>query len=105
MKKLLFLTSITIAMFFVAGCVINKPYQNSATLNGNEKNILCNKEKNCCTKDEDCQYVWFTGACNTPEYVAKIQKENESNGLRNIEAPSRDNVTCTCGNAKCVTRN
>lgn|GEM_PF-1714455 len=63
----------------------------------------CNKEENCCVKDADCRYVWFTGVCNTPEYVAKIKKESEARGVMNGEAPRRDNVTCTCENAKCVT--
>jgi hypothetical protein len=67
--------------------------------------IKCDKSDNCCVQNEDCQYISYTGGCNTPEYVAKIQKEAEKKGLRNGEAPLRKNVTCTCESSKCVTHN
>jgi len=66
---------------------------------------LCNKENNCCVEDSDCQYIWYTGGCNTPEYVAKTQKEAQKQGILLGEAPSRENVTCTCENHKCITHN
>jgi uncharacterized protein YceK len=65
--------------------------------------IQCNKEENCCTTDKDCEYAWFTGSCNTPEYVAKRQKEAQEQGMHYGEAPPRENVTCTCENSKCIT--
>lgn len=74
-------------------------------LTSTKEKLLCNKEENCCVKNEDCKYIWVTGACNTPEYVAKIQKEAEKQGRRNGEAPPRENVTCTCESNKCVTHN
>jgi hypothetical protein len=63
----------------------------------------CNKEENCCIKNEDCGYAWFTGRCNTPEYVSKRMRVAEEKGLHLGEAPPRENVTCTCENNKCVT--
>lgn len=70
-----------------------------------KEKLLCNKEENCCVKNEDCKYIWVTGACNTPEYVTKIQKEAEAQERRNGEAPPRENVTCTCESNKCVIHN
>ncbi|MDD2516045.1 MAG: DUF2569 family protein [Candidatus Gracilibacteria bacterium] len=64
---------------------------------------ICNKEENCCTINEDCKYIWYTGGCNTSEYVAKMQKEAQEKGALIGEAPRRENVTCTCENNKCVT--
>jgi hypothetical protein len=65
--------------------------------------VTCTKENNCCKKEDDCKYIWFTGQCNTPEYITKVQKENEKRGLRQGEAPYRENVTCTCENNACLT--
>jgi len=67
--------------------------------------LLCSKEENCCMTNDDCKYIWFTGACNTPEYVTKTQKEAEAQGIHNGEAPPRENVSCTCESNKCVTHN
>lgn len=61
------------------------------------------KEKNICATDSDCEYIWYTGSCNVPEYVAKIQKEQLEKGMLIGEAPPRENVTCTCENNKCIT--
>ena len=61
------------------------------------------KNEDSCNQNDDCKYIWFTGGCHTPEYVAKIQKEAESVGRRNGEAPSRENVFCTCESNVCVT--
>ena len=71
--------------------------------NQNNLQVSCKKEENCCVKDGDCEYIWFTGACNTPEYVAKTQIENEEKGLFLGEAPPRENVTCTCESNRCIT--
>lgn len=78
---------------------------NSSTSVSTTPKVSCDKEENCCIKDEDCKYIWFTGGCNTPEYIAKIQKEAAAAGIRNGEASPRDNVTCTCENTKCITHN
>ena len=67
--------------------------------------VSCYKEENCCVKDADCTYVWFTWKCNTPEYVAKKQKEAAELWISLGEAPKRDNVTCTCEQSQCVTHN
>lgn len=66
------------------------------------KVVTCTKDNNCCKKDNDCKYIWFTSGCNTPEYVTKVQKENEKRGLRQGEAPYRENVTCTCESNTCL---
>ena len=73
--------------------------------NSTKTKLSCNKEENCCVTNDDCKYIWFTGACNTPEYVTKTQKEAEAHGRRNGEAPPRENVTCSCESNKCVTHN
>jgi hypothetical protein len=66
-----------------------------------EKDLI----NNFCKVDDDCQYIWYTGGCNTPEYVAQKQKETKEKGMSMEEAPERENVTCTCNNNKCVTHN
>lgn len=70
-----------------------------------DRDFLCKREENCCLKDDDCKYVWVTGACNTLEHVAKKQKESTNQGRREGEAPPRENVICTCELNKCVTHN
>ena len=75
------------------------------TLETPEVVVSCNKEENCCTRNEDCEYIWFTGECNTPEYIAKKQKEAAALGISLGEAPKRDNVSCTCEQSQCVTHN
>jgi cytochrome c-type biogenesis protein CcmE len=65
----------------------------------------CKKDENCCTKNDDCRYISYTGSCNTPEYVTRVQKEAATQGRRNGEAPPRDNVTCTCERNSCITHN
>ncbi|MDD4409531.1 MAG: peptidoglycan-binding domain-containing protein [Candidatus Pacebacteria bacterium] len=65
----------------------------------------CTKENNCCSADNDCNYVWFTGGCNTNEYVARILKESVRSGKTIGEALVRDNVSCSCENSKCMTHN
>ena len=69
-----------------------------------EDNVLIDKEKNICLTDSDCEYIWVTGACNTPEYVARIMKKcQDGSGPCLLEAPPRENVTCTCESNKCIT--
>ncbi|MBU0760893.1 MAG: hypothetical protein KJ600_02320 [Nanoarchaeota archaeon] len=64
----------------------------------------CSKEENCRVENENCQYVWFTGRCNTPEYVSQVMNKCEDgSGPCQSEALSRENVVCTCENNKCVT--
>jgi len=62
----------------------------------------CNKVL-YCSKNEDCQYVWFTGGCYNPEYVGPCATENAEHGYYAGEAPPREGVTCTCENNKCIT--
>ncbi len=66
---------------------------------------MCQKTDNCCTKNEDCKYIWYTGSCNTPEYVAEVQKKATGQGRINGEAPRRENVSCTCDSNRCTTHN
>jgi hypothetical protein len=67
---------------------------------------LCDKQKNCCTKNEDCQYIWFAGGCYTPEYIKIIMDRCEDgSGPCPSEAEPRDNITCACENNKCITNN
>jgi hypothetical protein len=60
---------------------------------------------NVCKENTDCEYIWYTGGCYTPEYVAKKYKEAEEKGMNIGEAPPRDNVICTCESSKCITHN
>jgi hypothetical protein len=62
---------------------------------------IVDKSNNVCSQNSDCQYIWFTGGCYTPEYVAKVQKS----GVRNGEARRREGVTCTCEQNMCKTHN
>lgn len=108
-KMIVVLFVLTIAIL-VSGCVKISEYQpgivqNQTDVNQNETALSCDKEANCCLVDEDCQYIWYTGGCNTPEYVAKKLKEAQEKGIYIGEAPLRENVTCTCENDKCVTHN
>lgn len=64
---------------------------------------VCTKENNCCTLDSDCTYIWYAGSCNTPEYIAKKQKEAKEQGILIGESPSQTSGTCTCENNICVT--
>jgi len=89
----------------VSGKLFVKTSTSNLENNSNKVGYVCDKEENCCVKNEDCKYIWYAGGCYTPEYVAKSQKEAEKQGRRNGEAPPRDNVTCTCEYNKCVTRN
>lgn len=55
--------------------------------------------------NEDCKYIWYAGGCNTSEYITKVQKDAQENGMHIGEAPPRENVTCTCETNKCLTHN
>lgn len=101
---------LVVILFLIIGAIVfGKSFTKTQTsdLKNNSTNtkFSCDKEENCCVSNEDCKYVWFTGACNTPEYVTKIQKEAESQGRYNGEAPPRENVTCACESNTCVTHN
>lgn len=62
------------------------------------------KEQNICQKNSDCKYIWQTGGCHTIEYVEKIMDAcQDGSGPCPSEAESREGVTCTCENQKCVT--
>ena len=66
---------------------------------------ICVKENNCCDKNNDCEYFWYTGGCQTPEYVSKVNEENAKIGLRPGESPPFDGkVNCTCESKKCIAR-
>jgi hypothetical protein len=69
-----------------------------------KKDIVSNDlENNICSINSDCQYVSYTGGCNTPEYVAKKQKEAKEQGISIGEAKPLQNVTCACESNKCIT--
>jgi hypothetical protein len=95
---------ITIITIVFGKSLINTQVGNFES-NSTKTKLSCNKEENCCVTNDDCKYIWFTGACNTSEYVTKIQKEAEAEGKRSGEAPPREDVTCSCESNKCVTHN
>lgn len=64
---------------------------------------VCEKSDNCCTVYSDCEYIWFTGGCNTPEYVDKVLAAASANGTHLGEARQREGVTCGCESNKCIT--
>jgi len=103
----LFLKNKKIQIPILNDCLIKCPDNSVVTCDKKCPTIpsSCNKEENCCSTNEDCKYIWYTGVCNTPEYVAKRQKEAEAQGIRNGEAPPRENVTCSCESNKCITYN
>ena len=68
-----------------------------------EDKVIIEKENNMCASNADCEYIWYTGGCNTPEYVGKEQQAALEKGIFIGEAPSREGVTCTCEENKCVT--
>lgn len=109
MKNKLILVLVVIFLLTAIAIVFGKSLIKTQTTdlenNTNKTKFSCSKEENCCVTDDDCKYIWFTGACNTPEYVTKTQKEAEAQGRRNGEAPPRENVTCSCESNKCVTHN
>lgn len=79
---------------------------NSKILDNEKKPIesFCKKEDNCCIKDKDCSFIWYTGGCFTMEYVLKKQEEAKKGHGFIGEAPKRDDVkiTCSCENNKCI---
>jgi len=95
MRTVISIVMMIVGVVALTGCTQKNP----------EVAVSCDKEENCCTKNEDCEYIWFTGKCNTPEYIAKKQKEAAALGISLGEAPKRDNVTCTCEQSQCVTHN
>ena len=105
MKKTIALSLLSLAVLFLAGCGNKQITQYQPTVQPKISEQICNKEENCCAINEDCKYIWYTGGCNTSEYVAKKQKEAQEKGMFISEAPRRENVTCTCENNKCVTHN
>ncbi len=60
-------------------------------------------ERNVCAADADCEYIWFTGGCATPEYVGRVSRQAACEGLHIGEALPRDGVSCTCEKSVCVT--
>lgn len=68
----------------------------------NKQNDLIN---NICSENNDCKYIWYTGGCYIPEYIAERQKKNQEQGLSISEAQPRENVTCLCENNVCITHN
>jgi len=98
----IFLLSITVIVF---GKSFVKTQTSNLENNSNKTKLSCDKEENCCVTNDDCKYIWFTGACNTPEYVTKTQKEAAAQGRHDGEAPPRENVTCTCESNRCITHN
>lgn len=99
-QKAIIILLILASIIFVAGYI-----KLSQDRSKGAQNLSCNKKENCCVVNEDCKYIWFTGGCNTQEYVSKILKDAEEQGMKIGEAPLRENVTCTCENNKCVTHN
>ena len=93
--KLFTLIFLGIILLIIVVFVLNGIFKNSVV-------FMCQKSNNCCSIDSDCKYIWYTGSCNTPEYVDKIQ--HQSGGPSNSEAPwSPAPVNCSCENNKCIT--
>ena len=106
-QKTIFFLLILIPIIFFSGCMKisenklkNTPNQD--VVKEDKPRLSCNKEENCCTKNEDCNYFKYTGECNTPEYVAKAQKEAQEKGLLIGEAPLQNDAACACKNNQCV---
>lgn len=94
MNKILFL-GLILGILFLVGCTVNESID--------EDFFFIDKENNLCEIDSDCEYIWYTGECHTPEYVAKQQKEAQEQGRNIGEIPLREGVTCSCENYKCIT--
>lgn len=105
MKKLIILGFLFLGVIFLVGCGNKQIIQTQPAKQPPTSKQVCDKEANCCMKNEDCKYFWYLGGCSTPEYVARKQKEAQEQGMNIGEAPPRENVTCTCENNKCVTHN
>jgi hypothetical protein len=103
MKKTITLSFLFLTVLFLTGCENRQITQQQPTVQPKALEQICNKEENCCTLNEDCKYIWFTGGCNTSEYITKVQKKAQAEGTSYRDAPRRENVTCTCENNKCVT--
>jgi hypothetical protein len=91
----------------IANCSLSPSYSCHGP-DAESANTSCNKAANCCEKDADCKYIWYTGSCNTPEYVEAQNNETLGGGPHPSEAPKRENVTCTCEKrenvqGKCIT--
>ena len=93
-------------IFGIVGVLVIIGITTIAFIKQNQTAPFCDKEENCCVKDEDCQYIWFAGGCYTPEYVSKVmEKCKDGNNPCPSEVPPKKNVTCICENNKCVTHN
>ena len=92
-----------LGILVLSGYVVNEITNEDSNIIEDENNIVIDKENNICEIDSDCEYIWYTGECNTPEYAAKKQKEAQEQGMNIGEAPPREGVTCTCENNKCIT--
>jgi len=103
-----------IIILIMLGVVSYFIYQNTQLKNG-KINIptrspttgtsACVKENDCCNENNDCEYFWYTGGCQTPEYVKKVNEENAKRGLRQGEAqPFDGKVNCACENKTCLAR-
>ena len=101
-KSILILVVVLVAVFAV---IYSKLLENKLNNDSIKTIYSCNKEENCCVNNADCQYIVFTGRCNTPEYVSNTLKEAQKKGMNIGEAPHRKNVTCTCEKNTCVTHN
>jgi len=89
-------------IIFLAGCSLQiDDRQDQKT---SSTTITCNKEDNCCLTNGDCQYIPYTGECNTPEYVSQQQKQAQDQGIMIGESRTRtSSATCACENSQCVT--
>lgn len=94
--KLHSLAWILVGIMLISGCAVKEPSVGDST--------LAEKENNICAIDSDCEYIWYTGGCNTPEYANKIMEKCQAgSGPCPSEAQPRENVTCSCENKACAT--
>jgi hypothetical protein len=87
-KAMLIILLVMVSTLIIIGCT---------------QKVTCNKQDNCCLKNEDC---WSTnGGCFTNEWFAKMEAEAREKGIDNRRPTSTPEVNCTCDNSKCTVHN
>jgi len=102
MRKILLLVGVFICTIFLASCSVEEAPDDTNI--SEENSVLIDKTKNMCEVDSDCEYIWYTGGCKTPESVAGVMdKCRDGSGPCPSESMRRENVTCSCENNTCIT--
>ena len=67
------------------------------------QNLNVDKNANECNVNADCQYIWLTDGCYTPEYIKYTTEEAEKKGIHLGSAGrERQGVICVCKDHKCA---